>query len=401
MNEVGRWVAAFFDRARRHGRARPDPAGRLGDTVVGHVRGPARRPARPAHRPHGHGVRRRDRGERDRSGSRTASPTGPGVTDMKSGLLAGLYAPQGDHRSSGGGLPFERLVVRGQPRRGDRLADVDAAHPGTRRGRRRRARARVRAGERRHRLGAQGHPRPADRRSTAARRTRAWSRRRAAARSSRPPASSRDLHALNGRWPGVTVNVGVIARRDAPQRRRRALHARGRRPGHDTRGARDRRGRDPPDRRGDRGPRHDRRLRADGPLVADGEAGAERPACRARRRQSRGRSVSRSRDAATGGASDANTTSGLGVPESRRPRPDRRQRSRPGRIPRGRVDRAADDAPGRAPASDRGGSRGPRLALGPRDASRRRYSRRRSVSDVSAQMDPSLQIEIEARARRR
>ena len=39
---------------------------------------------------------------------------------------------------------------------------------------------------------------------------RASSPRRAAARSSRPPASSRDLHALNGRWPGVTVNVGVI-----------------------------------------------------------------------------------------------------------------------------------------------------------------------------------------------
>ncbi len=27
----------------------------------------------------------------------------------------------------------------------------------------------------------------------------------------RPPGSSCELHALNGRWPGVTVNVGVIA----------------------------------------------------------------------------------------------------------------------------------------------------------------------------------------------
>ena len=150
--------------------------------------------------------------------------------------------------------------------------------------------------------------------STAGRRTRASSRRRVAARSSRRRGSSRELHELNGRWPGVTVNVGRHRRRDATERGGRActleVDVRATAP----RGARDRRGRDPRDRRGDRGPRHDRRLRADGPLVADGEARAQRPAGRARPGASRERSASRSHDAATGGASDANTTSGLGVP---------------------------------------------------------------------------------------
>ena len=64
-----------------------------------------------------------------------------------------------------------------------------------------------------------------------------------------------DLHALNGRWPGVTVNVGVIdggtrpnvvAERCALEVDVRATVARGARGG---------RGGDPPDRRGDRGRR--------------------------------------------------------------------------------------------------------------------------------------------------
>ena len=57
--------------------------------------------------------------------------------------------------------------------------------------------------------------------------------RRAATRSSRRRRIVRDLHALNGRWPGVTVNVGRIIGRHAAQRRRRAVRPRGRRPGDD------------------------------------------------------------------------------------------------------------------------------------------------------------------------
>ncbi len=38
---------------------------------------------------------------------------------------------------------------------------------------------------------------------------RAWSRRKGATRSSPPPTRSSEIQGLNGRWPGVTVNVGV------------------------------------------------------------------------------------------------------------------------------------------------------------------------------------------------
>ena len=171
-----------------------------------------------------------------------------------------------------------------------------------------------------------------------------------------------DLHALNGRWPGVTVNVGVIAGGTPAQRRRRALLARGRPPRDRARGARGRRGRDPADRRGDRGPGHDRRAR---PRWRAG--GRWRSSVRSGRLVEHAQAVAGAlgfevADASTGGASDANTTSGMGVPEPRRPRADRRQRPRAGRVPRGRLDRAADDAAGRAAPRDRRRPRRPGLA---------------------------------------
>ena len=155
----------------------------------------------------------------------------------------------------------------------------------------------------------------------------------------------RDLHALNGRWPGVTVNVGVDRRRHAAQRRRRALLARGRRPRRSPREALEtaeaeiRR-----DRRGDRRPGHDRRrsttmarwwpmekLERSGRLVDHAQAVAA----------ALGFEVD---DTATGGASDANTTSGLGVPTLDGLGPIGGNDHAPGRVPRGRLDRAADDA---------------------------------------------------------
>ena len=54
--------------------------------------------------------------------------TGPGVTDMKSGLLTGLHAIAAV-REVLGGVPFARLRVRRQPGRGDRVAGLHAAHP--------------------------------------------------------------------------------------------------------------------------------------------------------------------------------------------------------------------------------------------------------------------------------
>ena len=169
---------------------RPDPAGRLGDTIVGDVRGSSRRhrsvllighmdtvfdPGTAAERPFsiGDGIAH-----------------GPGVTDMKSGLLTGLYAIKAlRRRARRAAVRTARL--RRQPGRGDRVADLDAPHPRAAPRTSTPPRARVRPGERRHRLVAQGHPRPAASPSTAAPPTPASSPRRAAARSWRPPGSSR------------------------------------------------------------------------------------------------------------------------------------------------------------------------------------------------------------------
>ena len=121
------------------------------------------------------------------------------------------------------------------------------------------------------------------------------------------------LQALNGRWPGVTVNVGTIRGGTRPNVvpaecalevdvravTRSSLEAveaeiRAHRPAGDLRR------------------HHDRRRRA-GPPLADGEARALGAARRARG-GARRRLGFELRDAATGGASDANTTAGMGVP---------------------------------------------------------------------------------------
>ena len=122
-----------------------------------------------------------------------------------------------------------------------------------------------------------------------------------------------DLHALNGRWPGVTVNVGVIERRHAAERGRGAVrHAGGRACGHARRPGRGRGG--------------DRAITRPS-VVPDvtmevEETGRHWPMEKLERS---GRLVDHAvalaaelgfelRDAATGGASDANTTAGMGVP---------------------------------------------------------------------------------------
>ena len=241
---------------------------------------------------------------------------------MKSRAARRAVRAQGARRASSGGAAV-RAARRSSPTRTRRSARRRRRRTSAQlaRGRGRRARPRVRPGERRHRVGAQGHPRPADRRPRAAPRTPASSPRRAAARSSRRPRIVRDLHALNGRWPGVTVNVGVIAGGTRPNvvAERCTLEVDVR--AVDARRARGRPRRRSASRRRDRRARRDRRrssrwragwpmekLERSGRLVdhAQAVAGAAR--------------VRRSNDAATGGASDANTTAGMGVPTPRRPR---------------------------------------------------------------------------------
>jgi glutamate carboxypeptidase len=112
VDEVGRFVAGFLSDAGAEVETRPDPAGKLGATVIGTFRGEAG------------GPRVLLIGHMDTvfdPGTAAARPFriedgrayGPGVTDMKSGLLAGLYAVHA--LADRGPLPFERLTFVANP----------------------------------------------------------------------------------------------------------------------------------------------------------------------------------------------------------------------------------------------------------------------------------------------
>jgi glutamate carboxypeptidase len=134
--------------------------------------------------------------------------TGPGVTDMKSGLLAGLYAI-GALREALGGLPLARLVFIANP---DEEIGSPASSPHVRR------------------MGAEADvclvlecarangDIVSSRKGTIDLVITVTGK---AAHAGVEPEKGRsaileaarliaDLHALNGRWPGVTVNVGVV-----------------------------------------------------------------------------------------------------------------------------------------------------------------------------------------------
>jgi glutamate carboxypeptidase len=115
VNEVAAWVAAELERLGATVERRPDPAGRYGDTVVGTFEGtPAAGPrlllighmdtvfsdGTVAQRPF-------------RIDGRIAK--GPGVSDMKSGLLAGLRAIAAIRALPGKPWPFERISFVANP----------------------------------------------------------------------------------------------------------------------------------------------------------------------------------------------------------------------------------------------------------------------------------------------
>jgi glutamate carboxypeptidase len=208
VNEVGRWTGAFLAALGGAVDYRPDPASRLGDTVVASFEGQA---GAPRILLIGHLDTVFDPGTAAIRPFRQEDGVayGPGVTDMKSGLLAGLYALKAIIGERGG-LPFERLIFVANPDEEigsitstphiEALArDMDVALVlecarangdivSSRKGiMDLRLRLRGRA--------AHAGVEPEKGRSAILEAARIV----------------RELHALNGRWPGVTVNVGVIS----------------------------------------------------------------------------------------------------------------------------------------------------------------------------------------------
>ena len=187
VDEVGRWVAT---RLRELGaEVTVQPNEELGDIVVGDCR--CGREAGSPRRTHGHRVRRRH-GRREAVCHPRGRANGPGVDDMKGGLLCGLYALQA-LRGIGNDdwLPFSGLTFVANPDEelGSPTSTDDNSH--LRRNGRYRVRARGGPRERRHRQRAKGDRRFRDPRSTVAPHMLVWNRNVAAVRSSRLRTRSR------------------------------------------------------------------------------------------------------------------------------------------------------------------------------------------------------------------
>jgi glutamate carboxypeptidase len=209
VDEVGRWTAAFLERLGASVEVRPHD--RFGDTVVATIEGEAG--SGPRLLLIGHLDTVFDPGTAMERPFRIAGDRayGPGVTDMKSGLLAGLYALEALVRLAGGaqGLPLERIVFIANP-------DEEIGSPTSTAHIRERA-ARSDAALVLECARANGDIVSSRKGILDARVT---VRGRAAHAGVEPEQGRnaileaarvvRELHGLNARWPGVTVNVGVI-----------------------------------------------------------------------------------------------------------------------------------------------------------------------------------------------
>ncbi len=207
VDEVGRWTAGFLADLGADIDIRPDPNGRFGNTIVATFHGMA---GGPRVLLIGHMDTVFDPGTAAERPFRIDEGTayGPGVTDMKSGLLAGLYALKAVIGALDG-LPFERLTFIANPDEEigspssvahirEAAADVDACLVLEC------ARANgdivsARKGILDTRLTVHGRAAHAG--------VEPEKGRNAILEAAR---IIRELHALNGRWPGVTVNVGKI-----------------------------------------------------------------------------------------------------------------------------------------------------------------------------------------------
>ena len=210
VDEVGRFVASFMTAHGARVDVRPDSAGTRGATVIGTWDGPRATAGGPRILLIGHMDTVFD------PGTASARPfaidadgiaRGPGVTDMKSGLLAGLYAVKA--LVAAGPLPFEQLTwianpdeEIGSPSSTPHIREVAAsadvclvlecarANGDIVSSRKGILDARITL----HGRAAHAGVEPEKGRSAILAAADLVSR----------------LHALNGRWDGVTVNVGVI-----------------------------------------------------------------------------------------------------------------------------------------------------------------------------------------------
>jgi glutamate carboxypeptidase len=313
VEEVATFVAGFLASLEAEVVTNADPDGRLGPTIVGTVQGTEGTGPRLLLIGHmdtvfdpGTAAERPFRTEGDQA-------YGPGVTDMKSGLLTGLYGLRTlIELTRESGLPFERVIFVanpdeeiGSPSSSPHIralapyadacfvlecaranGDIVSSRKGT-----------IDLVLTIHGRAAHAGVEPEKGRSAILEAARIV----------------RDLHALNGRWPGVTVNAGVIsggtrpnvvaercvlevdvratdaASQDEAEAAIRALASATEVP--DTTVDVERRARHRPM----------EKLERSGRLVDHAVAIARRLGFEVK-------------DTATGGASDANTTSGLGVP---------------------------------------------------------------------------------------
>lgn len=222
VNEVATWVAAELEDLGATVERRPDPAGRFGDTVIGTFDGRAAPGPRlllighmdtvfeegtVAKRPF-----RIEVGTNQSDGREARIAKGPGVSDMKAGLLGGLRALAALRSSAGGDLstlPFERITFIANP---DEEIGSPSSTPHIVEAARATDAAFVLECARANGAFVSARKGMADLR------LRVYGR---AAHAGVEPEKGRsailagaelvrEIHALNGRWPGVTANVGVF-----------------------------------------------------------------------------------------------------------------------------------------------------------------------------------------------
>jgi glutamate carboxypeptidase len=208
VDEVGAWTGRFLEGLGAVVEHRPDPEGRYGATVVGTFDG---RAGAPRILLIGHMDTVFDPGTAAARPFRIEDGVayGPGVTDMKSGLLAGLYALKALVGTLGG-VPFERLTFIANP---DEEIGSASSTPHIRAAAEHVDACLVLECARANGDIVSARKGIVDMRITITGRAAHAGVEPEKGRSAILEASRivRDIHALNGRWPGVTFNVGVIA----------------------------------------------------------------------------------------------------------------------------------------------------------------------------------------------